>query len=44
MTDLIYQMFPGVSTFFAMEPAVAAARGALILLGFASDLNAHWSP
>jgi len=35
MTDLIYQMFPGVSTFFAMEPAVAAARGALILLGFA---------
>lgn len=34
MTDLLVQLFPGISTFFAMEPVVAAARAALIVLGF----------
>jgi len=32
--DILSQLFPGVSTFFAMEPVVAAARIALIVLGF----------
>lgn len=34
MTDLLVQLFPGISTFFAMEPVVAVARVALIVLGF----------
>lgn len=34
MTDLLVQLFPGISTFFAMEPVVAVARAALIVLGF----------
>lgn len=34
MTELLAQLFPGVSTFFAMDPMVAAARVVLIVLGF----------
>lgn len=34
MANLLAQLFPGISTFFAMEPVVAAARAALIILGF----------
>ena len=34
MVNLLAQLFPGISTFFAMEPVVAAARAALIVLGF----------
>ncbi len=34
MSELLAQMFPGISTFFAMEPVVAAARLGLIVLGF----------
>lgn len=34
MLDLAVQLFPGISTFFAMEPVVALARVALIVLGF----------
>ena len=34
MLDTLAQLFPGISTFFAMEPVVAAARIALIVLGF----------
>lgn len=34
MTELLAQLFPGISTFFAMEPVVAVARVALIVLGF----------
>ena len=34
MTALLTQLFPGISTFFAMEPRIAAARAGLILLGF----------
>ncbi len=34
MTELLAQLFPGISTFFAMEPAVAIARIVLIVLGF----------
>lgn len=34
MANLLAQLFPGISTFFAMEPVVAAARAALIVLGF----------
>lgn len=34
MTELFAQLFPGISSFFAMEPAIAAARAALIILGF----------
>lgn len=34
MIDLFAQLFPGISTFFAMEPVVACARVALIILGF----------
>lgn len=33
--DILSQLFPGISTFFAMEPVVAAARIVLIILGFA---------
>ena len=32
--EILSQLFPGISTFFAMEPAVAIARVALIVLGF----------
>lgn len=34
MTELFTQLFPGISSFFAMEPAVAIARVLLIILGF----------
>lgn len=34
MTELFAQLFPGISSFFAMDPVVAAARVALIILGF----------
>ena len=34
MTELFAQLFPGISTFFAMEPVVAGARVLLIALGF----------
>lgn len=34
MANMLAQLFPGISTFFAMEPVVAAARAALIVLGF----------
>lgn len=34
MTELFAQLFPGISSFYAMEPAIAAARAALIILGF----------
>ena len=34
MTDLLSQLFPGISTFFAMDATVAVARVLLILLGF----------
>jgi len=34
MTELLAQLFPGISTFFAMEPMIAAARIVLIVLGF----------
>lgn len=34
MTELLIQLFPGISTFFAVEPAVAVARAVLIVLGF----------
>lgn len=34
MTELLVQLFPGISTFFTVEPAVAAARAVLIVLGF----------
>lgn len=34
MTELLVQLFPGISSFFAMEPAVAVARVFLIILGF----------
>mgnify|MGYP000056570768 CR=1 FL=1 len=32
--DLLIQLFPGISTFFAVEPVIAVARVALIILGF----------
>lgn len=32
--DLLIQLFPGISTFFAVEPVIAVARVALIVLGF----------
>ncbi|WP_455581033.1 hypothetical protein [Dysosmobacter sp.] len=35
MTNLLAQLFPGISTFFSMEPVIAAARVLLIILGFA---------
>lgn len=34
MAELFAQLFPGISTFFAMEPVVAGARVLLIILGF----------
>lgn len=34
MTELLAQLFPGISTFFLMEPIISAARIALIVLGF----------
>jgi len=34
MLDVFFQIFPGFGTFFAMEPNVAIARIALIVLGF----------
>ncbi len=34
MTDLLAQLFPGISTFFALEPVVAFARILLLILGF----------
>ena len=34
MTELFTQLFPGISSFFFIESAVAAARLALIILGF----------
>ena len=34
MTELLAQLFPGISTFFAMDATVAVARVVLILLGF----------
>lgn len=34
MAELLAQLFPGISTFFSMEPVVAVARAALIVLGF----------
>lgn len=34
MTELFAQLFPSISSFFAMDPVVAAARVALIILGF----------
>ena len=33
MTNLLAQLFPGISTFFSMEPVIAAARVLLIILG-----------
>lgn len=32
--DILSQLFPGISTFFAMDPVVSAARIILIVLGF----------
>ena len=32
--DLLIQLFPGISTFFAVEPVIAVARVAFIILGF----------
>ena len=32
--DLLIQLFPGISTFFAVEPIIAVARVVLIILGF----------
>ena len=32
--DLLIQLFPGISTFFAVEPVIAVARVVLIILGF----------
>lgn len=32
--DILSQLFPGISTFFAMEPVVSVARIVLIVLGF----------
>lgn len=34
MTELIRQLFPGISIFFAMEPVIAVVRFILITLGF----------
>ena len=34
MTEMIAQLFPGISTFFAVEANIAIARVALIALGF----------
>jgi oxaloacetate decarboxylase beta subunit len=34
MIDSILQLFPGIGTFFAVEPNIAIARVALIILGF----------
>ncbi len=34
MTSLIAQMFPGISTFFAMDTTIAIARVVLIIAGF----------
>lgn len=34
MTELFAQLFPGISSFFVMEPVVAVARVLLIVLGF----------
>ncbi len=34
MTELFTQLFPGISSFFAVEPTVAIARVLLIILGF----------
>lgn len=34
MTELLYQLFPGISTFFALDLPVAIARVLLIFLGF----------
>lgn len=32
--ELLWNLFPGISTFFAVSPQIAAARGALIVVGF----------
>lgn len=32
--ELFMQMFPGIGTFFAVEPAIAIARIVLIIFGF----------
>ena len=34
MSESLYQLFPGITTFLAMEPLVACARVLLIVLGF----------
>ena len=34
MTEILSQLFPGISTFFAVEANIAIARLALIALGF----------
>lgn len=34
MSEILAQIFPGISTFFAVEPNIAVARLALIALGF----------
>lgn len=34
MSDILVQIFPGISTFFAVEPNIAIARLVLIALGF----------
>lgn len=34
MSDILVQIFPGISTFFAVEPNIAVARLVLIALGF----------
>lgn len=34
MIDLLSNLFPGIATFFAMEPSIAIARIVLIILGF----------
>ena len=47
MTELLAQLFPGISTFFAMDATVAVARVVLILLGFILPTLAssgRWSP
>lgn len=34
MSEILYQLFPGITTFLSMEPVVACARVLLIVLGF----------
>lgn len=34
MSEILSQIFPGISTFFAVEPVIAVARIVLIILGF----------